>query len=254
MNNPILEKSFEADANINDYRIVKRDTADNLVIQAAANTDHLLGVVGGKGQSTGYTAVDGDPIDVILCGIADCTAGGVFTAGQRLTSDANGKAVAITAAMMLAGQVYSIGYAIEDAGADGDVVGIFVAPQLIPKANAPAGVTYTIGAEASNVINVAAQLTDADGTNLAVAASLLAYFSDDAAGQVAMTTGHSTAPAIGTDGLLQALVAKKVFLATFEADGNLDMDLTETSALTTYLNVVLPDGSIATSAAITHAA
>jgi len=253
MNNPIIQKSLEADGNITDYRIVKRDTSDDLVIQAAANTDKLLGVVGAKGQSTGYAAVDGDDIDVIVLGITEVEAGGVFVMGDKLTSDSSGKAVKVTAAMMFAGLVHCIGTAMMDAAADGDIAAVNVMPHIIPKANTVGGAVMTVNAEAANVINVGIQLNDADGNAMAQAASVVAYLSADAAGQT-IATAHSSSPAIGTDGLLQALVTDLTFLLTSEADGDIDIDFTETGALTVYLCIVLPDGSLSISDAITHAA
>ena len=94
----------------------------------------------------------------------------------------------------------------------------------------------------------------ADVAALTTRASLLAYFSNDANGDAAMTTGHSTAPAIRTDGLLQPIIAKKMFLLTSEADGDIDIDCEETGGMTTYLILVMPNGTLVASAAITHAA
>ncbi len=119
--------------------------------------------------------------------------------------------------------------------------------------NAVAGVTFTIGAESGGTkINVGLQLTDTNGVDVAVACSLKLYLSDDAAGQTG-GSAHSTSPAILVDGLLQVLITDVCWLGTFEADGDMSIDFVDSGAQTVYLNVVLPDGRIVTSDAITHA-
>ena len=118
------------------------------------------------------------------------------------------------------------------------------------KANAA---SFTIGAEAANVINVAVQLKDGN-SEVVEAVCLKAYLSSDTAGQVVIPTAHSSSPAIGTDGLLIPILTDKAFLVTSEADGDIDIDFTETGALTVYLVLIMPDGSLEISGAITHAA
>lgn len=114
-------------------------------------------------------------------------------------------------------------------------------------------VSFTIGAETSNVINVAVQLQD--GTqDIAERASVLAYLSDDATGDSVAGTAP-TSVAIGTDGVAIPLVAGKCFLLCSEVDGDIDLDITLSSGADTwYLVVVKPDGSHAVSGAITFAA
>jgi len=119
--------------------------------------------------------------------------------------------------------------------------------------NEVAGVTMTVGTEATNVINVVCQLTDTNGDDVAVGCALLAYLSDDAAGATA-GTAHSTSPAIGTDGLINILLTDLAWLVTFEDDGDADLDFTDSGAQTVYLNFVLPSGLVVHSGAITHAA
>tara|TARA_Y100000310_G_scaffold55920_1_gene51266 strand:- start:14398 stop:14796 length:399 start_codon:yes stop_codon:yes gene_type:complete len=119
--------------------------------------------------------------------------------------------------------------------------------------NEVAGVTMTVGAEAANVINVACQLTDTNGDDVAVGCALLAYLSVAADGSNA-GSAHSSSPAIGTDGVINILLTDLAWLVTFEDDGDADLDFTETGTLTNYLNFVLPSGLVVHSGAITHAA
>ena len=113
-------------------------------------------------------------------------------------------------------------------------------------------ITFTVGAEAANTINVALQLVDADSADAAVALNLPWYLSADAAGQT-IGSAHSSAPAIGTDGLLVTELASLSGRLTFEADGDADIDFLDTGTGTVYLCVVLPTGELAISGAITHA-
>lgn len=119
---------------------------------------------------------------------------------------------------------------------------------------APLGASFVIGAEAGDVINVGIQLKDANGDDLAVRGSVMAYLSDDANGDSVVGTAHSGTVVIGTDGLAIPLVAKKTFLLTSESDGDIDINITEAGAKTAYLVIVLANGKLAVSGAITHAA
>lgn len=110
-----------------------------------------------------------------------------------------------------------------------------------------------VGAEADNVINVAIQLKDYDGTDLAVRASVLAYLSDAAAGESETAAAPSDGVAVGTDGGCIPLVVDKVFLLTSETDGDIDLDISEAGAATWYLVLVLPNGKRVVSDPITFA-
>ena len=111
--------------------------------------------------------------------------------------------------------------------------------------------TITIGAEASNVIRATIQLQDISGSDLATITPVLAYLSSSSTGDGVTGTGPSTESAIGVDGSLTALVTKKVYLLTSEADGDIDIDITESGAATWYLVLIMPDGRLVISDAIT---
>ena len=113
------------------------------------------------------------------------------------------------------------------------------------------GATITVGSEAGSTINVVIQLTDFFGKDLATAASLIAYYSADSGGQTA-AADTSTETAIGTDGLLSILLAKRVWRLTCETDGDIDLDFVDTNTNTHYLVLVMPNGSLVISDAITH--
>jgi hypothetical protein len=121
-------------------------------------------------------------------------------------------------------------------------------------ANLVGGAGFVIGAEASNIINVGIQLRDANGADLQEMASVEAYLSDNADGSSVVATAPTTV-AIGTDGVSIPLVTGKRFTLVSEADGDIDLNITLSSgAATYYLILVMPDGSLVKSAAITFAA
>jgi hypothetical protein len=116
--------------------------------------------------------------------------------------------------------------------------------------------SFTIGAEAADVINVAIQLKDNQGNDIGFKAKVNGcYLSSDAAGDVLEATAPD-AIAIGTDGTIFKSGGDSLHLFDLksEVDGDIDLDITEaTGADTVYLNVVI-DGVVYTSGAITFAA
>lgn len=121
--------------------------------------------------------------------------------------------------------------------------------------NVVASASFTVGAEntGAGTINVAIQLKDWNGVDLAHRAALLWYLSSDANGD-AIAAATSGGIAIGTDGLLIEWTANVSGMVTSESDGDIDVTLTEAGAGTWYLVLVLPGGKLAVSGAITFAA
>lgn len=115
--------------------------------------------------------------------------------------------------------------------------------------------SFTVGAEASNVINVAIQLEWANGEELDRIGCVWAYLSDSASGDGVTAAVPDGGVAIGTDGsIIVEATTDAVFLLQSEADGDIDLDITDTTGTPTwYMVVVLPSGDIAVSDAITFA-
>lgn len=113
--------------------------------------------------------------------------------------------------------------------------------------------TIVVGDENTNVRAITIQLKDADGNDIdyVETVELILFLNDAKTAFVA--TGGSTGIAIGTDGALLAVVAKKYFLATSEADGDIDLTWTDTGSEAAYLGVRLPNGRIVMSTALTNA-
>lgn len=120
--------------------------------------------------------------------------------------------------------------------------------------NAINSATFTIGAEAADVINVGIQLKDANGVDIAERIALDAYLSTDAEGDNVAATAPDGGVAIGTDGVAIPLVADKCFKLISEVDGDIDLNIEESGAATFYLILVMPDGTLVASGAITFAA
>lgn len=118
--NPGLIKTYDAEAAITKYRIVKFGAADEGVLMAAAATDLLVGVSNILGAEAA-----GDPCDVIRSGIAKVEYGAAVTRGQLLTANASGQAIpAVTTNQV-------IGVA-ELSGVAGDIGSVLVAPSKLP--------------------------------------------------------------------------------------------------------------------------
>ena len=109
----------------------------------------------------------------------------------------------------------------------------------------------TVGAEASNVRTVDIQLNDSNGQAIDYVESFEIWMFSSAAG-TALSSGGSTGLAIGTDGLLQALVAKLIFVATTENDGHWDGTWTDTGTAAACVGVKLPGGRMVYSTAFAN--
>ena len=119
--------------------------------------------------------------------------------------------------------------------------------------NACYGVTYTVGAEAGDVIGVACQFTNLDGDDMDSRVCVRQWLSDGTSGEV--IEAAATTLAAGTDGaILVEETSNGIWMAVSEADGDLDIDIGNAGgADTLYLNTLLPNGKIVQSAAITFA-
>ena len=120
MRNPGLIKNYSAEGVIPAYRIFKFGAADGGILVAAAATDKLAGVTGRIAA-----AVAGDRIDGARSGIEEVEYGGTVAAGDLLTADASGRAIAVTAGA--GANVRVIGVA-EVAGVLGDIGSMLVQP------------------------------------------------------------------------------------------------------------------------------
>jgi hypothetical protein len=121
-------------------------------------------------------------------------------------------------------------------------------------AGAVASAAIAVAAEDTNVRAITVQLQDAQGNDIAVRQAVTLAVLADANGDAFAATGGSTGIEIGTDGALLPVVAKKLFVAISEADGDIDLTWTDTGTEAAYLAVILPTGKMIISAALTNAA
>jgi hypothetical protein len=118
--------------------------------------------------------------------------------------------------------------------------------------NQVATASFVIGAEAGNVINVAIQLKDAAGNDMAISNAIPFYLSGDADGSSQKTA--ATSLAIGTDGLMIEWTSNSSGLLVSESDGDIDMNIGDASgAATYYVVLVMPNGKLVISSVITFA-
>lgn len=110
MANPLLTKTYTADGEVPQHRIVKA-TATGKVAVASAPTNALYGVSDELGADAG------ERVDVVVIGMADVEYGGPIAAGDQLTSDATGRAVKAGAA----GQTHRVIGTACVAGVTGDI-------------------------------------------------------------------------------------------------------------------------------------
>lgn len=112
---------------------------------------------------------------------------------------------------------------------------------------------FTVGAEAANAINVAVQLYDRDnGNEIDERVGLAWYLASNATGD-AIATAPTGGIAIGTDGLLLEWTNNVSGWVVSEADGDIDVTITDSGTPTMYLVLVAPDGKLYVSGAITFA-
>lgn len=137
-----LTKTFTAGGTINDARILKFSSADNLVVQATAATDALIGiskVPQGQQQraiQTGptpptiptVTIAANQRVDVVLEGIGEVIFGGTITRGALITADANGKAVAAAPAAGTNNRIIGVAMC---SGVDGDIGTVLISPSVM---------------------------------------------------------------------------------------------------------------------------
>lgn len=123
MANEGLAKTFIAGAAIAPRRIVKFGADDRTVLPSAAAADLGIGVSDSLGEDT-----IGQPVDIIIDGIANIDYGGTIVRGQKLISDAAGKAIAATAAA--GANVQVIGFAMLS-GVAGDIGKVRIAPSVM---------------------------------------------------------------------------------------------------------------------------
>lgn len=117
--NPQMDDlSYVANATVNPYRIVKFDTADNLVIQGAAATDTTIGI-----NQSPQAALVNQQVMLAFQGVGKVELGGSVTRGDLLTSDSVGRAVTSLAAPT----DRVIGVALQS-GVLGDIVRVSITP------------------------------------------------------------------------------------------------------------------------------
>lgn len=124
---PTFIRSYEAAAAVEGFLIVKfAAPGSNQTVEAAdSNTAPLVGVADKMGADAGGM------LDVHRGGLVSVRLGGAVNAGDPLTADASGKAIAAAAAASTTVRI--IGYA-DQAGVADDIIDVMWAPGLLHQA------------------------------------------------------------------------------------------------------------------------
>lgn len=117
MANPDLPKTYNAEANVPPYTLVKFGANDFGVTPAAASTDQIVGV------STALNVLANAPVDVYHEDIAYVKLGGTVARGNFVTSDVNGNGVAAAPAAGVNANVIGIA---RQSGVVGDVIEVLI--------------------------------------------------------------------------------------------------------------------------------
>lgn len=112
--------------------------------------------------------------------------------------------------------------------------------------------SITVGGENTNVRAITIQLKNANGDDINYVETVEIIVFGSAAMTSFASTGGSTGIAIGTDGALLTVVAKKYFIATSEADGDIDLTWTDTGSESVAVGVRLPNGRVVVSDAFAN--
>jgi len=115
--------------------------------------------------------------------------------------------------------------------------------------------TITVSAEGATTANtrdITIQLLDSEGRDIDYVETVEIVMFLNAARTAFVVTGGSTGIDVGTDGALLDVVAKKMFLATSEADGDIDLEWLDTGTEVAFLGLRLPNGNYVMSSALTN--
>lgn len=127
--------------------------------------------------------------------------------------------------------------------------------KMLPTLDAEITVTNGAAGATAGTDTVAIQFKGPNGEDATERFTVMWYLSNDAYGNsISATSTDVTANAIGTDGLLIELSANVAGFMTSESDGDVDLALTIPSGKTVYLVLVMPDGRLVVSDAITYTA
>lgn len=116
-------------------------------------------------------------------------------------------------------------------------------------------VVWNITAEAANARTLKIQFYARNGREMQRPCAVLAYVSSSATGDAIEAASGTLSVAAGTDGALVELSTDNGYLLIPEADGDMDVTITQTSGADThYLVIVMPNGDLIVSPAVDFAA
>ena len=96
-------------------------------------------------------------------------------------------------------------------------------------------------------------MEDAQGQGLGAVTGCYMFLSSSATSPALVSSAPSGGAAIGTNGTLHTVTTNKAWFGLCNTSGQIDITITESSATTFYLWLLLPNGKTVVSSAITFA-
>ena len=115
----------------------------------------------------------------------------------------------------------------------------------------PAHVTWVVGSEGANTVNVALVLKDANGAACATRKCFPLFVSGTSDASSFVTTGPDGHIIAGLSGAILSVVTDKLYQIITNAAGSANINVVETSSATFYLAAVMPNGTVAVSSVLT---
>jgi len=109
---------------------------------------------------------------------------------------------------------------------------------------------FTIGTESENAIEVNIQLKDFAGNDLTVAGSVMAWVSSTATGIDPSALSSEIALTGSGDGAVLIHLTHYLYQLISEADGDIDITITDTGTTAQYLTLLMPDGRLVVSGSL----
>lgn len=113
---------IQENTTVNKYRLVKHGTADQEVVAAAGTNAVIIGV---SDESADATA--GNPVNVVMLGVAKLVIASASTKGGAITGTTGGKGLVTTTQ-----NNYCVGWLLETTTASDQVAKVMVSPFLYP--------------------------------------------------------------------------------------------------------------------------
>ena len=108
----------------------------------------------------------------------------------------------------------------------------------------------TVGTLSGDTYPITIQLKDFEGNNLTVPAGVMAYYADSATGIDPSALNSEIALTGSGDGAVLIHLTHYLYQLISEADGDIDITITDTGTTAQYLTLLMPDGRLVVSGSL----